>query len=303
MPETVASDKYTEKIPRFTLPSEFSNEPKAEVKPEAPPATPLTPTRTAEPLPQVKEEAKPVEVSATAPEAEISETETTGKDQAKPPSRAGAERRIFRAIRKANEATSRAEALTRELAELRTRATPAPAPSGAPRMEDFTDIGEFQKAVEKYAREDAVKEYETKQRQGVQQQATAKMLSNWAEKVARADEKYDDFEEVVGDLKPTTPWAVALMRSDNGEEVAYYLGSHQKEAQKIFALDPVAQFLEIGKLSSTLSATPAKLQTPSKAPAPITPVTGAASTGEPDLGTPMPFEQYRKMGNKMFRGR
>lgn len=308
MPEIVISDKYTEKIPRFTLPSEFSNEPKAEAKPETPPATPAAKPSVTPPLPAAspEKEAKPATEALATDAVEVEETPTekvtTGTDPEKASQRRF-ERRIDRAHKRAAEAQAKTETLEREIAEIRQRQAPIPVASTTPKMEDFTDIGEYAKAVEKHAKEEAVKEYESKQRQSAGQAQQAKMMSDWAEKVAKADDKYDDFEEVVGDLKPTTPWAVALMRSDNGEEVAYYLGSHQKEAQKIFALDPVLQYLEIGKLSAKLSATPSTPKTPSKAPAPITPVTGQAVTGEPDIGTPMPFEQYRKVGNKMFRGR
>jgi hypothetical protein len=42
------------------------------------------------------------------------------------------------------------------------------------------------------------------------------------------------------------------------------------------ALSPTAQIREIGKLEHRLAAEPPKPKTPSKAPAPITPLTGTA---------------------------
>lgn len=308
MPESVIPDKYATQVPRFTLPSEFSNEPKpevkAEVKAEAKPEVKAEVAPSATPLPAAspEKEAKPATEAVATPPGETPDEETTGKDPEKASQRRF-ERRIDRAHKRAAEFQAKTETLERENAELRQRQTPIPVAPTTPKMEDFTDIGEYAKAVEKHAKEEAVKDYESKQRQGVQQQAQAKVMSDWAEQVAKADEEYDDFEEVVGDLKPTTPWAVALMRSDNGDEVAYYLGSHQKEAQKIFALDPGLQFLEIGKLSAKLSATPSTPKTPSKAPAPISPVSGSAQVSDDEYTTGMPFEKYLKVGNKMFRGR
>mgnify|MGYP001567904123 FL=1 len=94
------------------------------------------------------------------------------------------------------------------------------------------------------------------------------------------------------------------MEAENGEEIAYYLGhpSHIKETQRIMALSAVSQIREIGKLEMKLSQRAEPPKTPSKAPAPITPVAGAGTSGTPELGEPMPYEQYQKLGNKTFRG-
>ena len=89
-----------------------------------------------------------------------------------------------------------------------------------------------------------------------------------------ADEKYEDFAEVVGELTPTTPWAIALMEADNGHDIAYYLGQHMDEAKAIAQMSPLGQVRAIGRLEAKLAATPPKAVTPSKAPAPITPLKG-----------------------------
>jgi hypothetical protein len=72
------------------------------------------------------------------------------------------------------------------------------------------------------------------------------------------------------------------MQADNGDEIAYHLAKHQKEAMRIAALDPLSQAREIGFLSAKLAAEPPKPKVPSKAPAPITPLAGK-SAGASDL--------------------
>ena len=77
-----------------------------------------------------------------------------------------------------------------------------------------------------------------------------------------------------------------MMEADNADDIAYHLGSHPKEAQRIAALSPLSQIREIGKLEAKLLAEPAKPKAPSKAPAPITPLTGVAQ-----VATEVPSEQ------------
>lgn len=289
-----AEDKYVTMVPRFELPKDF-DKPKPDI---AQPAAPPT-------------EAKPpaTEAVATPPEAEVKvdetteepDKETTGKDPEKQSNRRF-ERRIDRATKRAAEAQARAEALEKELAEFKQKSAPQ-TPSAEPKMEDYTDIKEYAKAFAEYEKANAIKDYEKKQVEQRNQQAQQQLISQWNDKVAKAEDKYDDFREVVGDLKPTTPWAVALMEEDNGEEVAYYLGNHIKEAQKIFSLHPLAQAREIGKLSVKLATQKEAPQKPSKAPAPITPVSGNTSISEPDFSKPMDPADYMKHGAKMFRGR
>ena len=287
MPEIVIPDRYVDQVPRFTLPKELTNpEPKAE--PAAPP-------------PEAEEAPKPPVAEAATPEPDKTEPESPEEkpDEEKATSRRF-ERRIDRAHRRAAEAQARAELLEKQLAEVKASQAPK-VPSTAPRMEDFTDVQKYAEAHAEYVKDQALKDYERKQRETAFQTRQAKMTQDWEAKVAEASEKYDDFEKVVGDIKPITPWAVAIMRSENGEDVAYHLGKHPQEARKILSLDPEDQFLEIGRLSARLANVETKPRTPSKAPAPITPVQAEAKPSGDEIRENQPPEEYMKIGNKMFR--
>ena len=175
------------------------------------------------------------------------------------------------AYRRAAEAQARAEFLEKQLAEAKPQAKPDP---GMPKLENFSDIEEYAKAREDFAKAQAVKELTTRQQAEAQKREAEAIARSWQEKTAKADSKYDDFDEVVGDLQPNTPFTRAIMEADNGEEIAYYLGKNPKEAARIVALNPIAQAREIGKLEAKLLAEPTTPKTPSKAPAPIKPVGG-----------------------------
>ncbi len=107
----------------------------------------------------------------------------------------------------------------------------------------------------------------------------------------------------MGQLSPENDWAASIMEEENGEEVAYYLGKHIKEARKIFAMKPSARDREIGKLSAKIASQTVAPQKPSKAPPPIAPVSATSAVNDGELQPQMKFEDYRKIGNKMFRGR
>ena len=297
MAEIVIPDNYVTQVPSFLvpkMPKELSN---AEV-PEKPA------------IPAAPEVAKPA-VEAPAPEGaepEQAEPLTTGKDPEKPveeekPSNRRFERRIDRATKARAQAEAKAEALAREVAELKAKQQ-APADPQAPKMENYTDIEEYAKAKAEYAVKQETKAREEKQQQEQGAAARKTLLDNWTEASVRGEDKYDDFAEVVGELQPTTPWAIAIMKSDNSADVAYYLGKHLKEAQKIIALDPFSQILAIGNLSTKLSAAPVAPKQPSKAPPPINPVTGSAAVSEAGIKSQMPYEEYMKVRKKVFpRGR
>lgn len=169
-------------------------------------------------------------------------------------------------------------------------------------MENFTDIEDYGKAQRAYGEQKAIKELEIKQQQARSQSVITQVQEGWNEKVEKAYDKYDDFNELVGELKPVNALSIAIMQAENGADIAYHLVKHPAEVKRLTSLDPLSQVREIGKLEVKLSQTPTPKQ-PSKAPAPITPVAGTAKTGEPNITDQMPFEQYMKLGHKMFRGR
>jgi hypothetical protein len=80
--------------------------------------------------------------------------------------------------------------------------------------------------------------------------------------------------------------AQTIKASDAGPDVAYYLGTNPKEADRISRLTPFLQVKELGKLEAKLADNPPVKRT-SSAPAPISPVT-ARTTGSPAFDTTDP---------------
>ena len=124
------------------------------------------------------------------------------------------------------------------------------------------------------------------QREAAKQQS--QVLESYQEREEQARDKYDDFEQVAynPNLPITNVMAETIQHSEIGPELAYYLGSNPKDAERISRLSPYLQAKEIGKIEAKLADNPPVKKTTS-APAPISPVT-ARSTGAPSHDTTDP---------------
>jgi len=141
--------------------------------------------------------------------------------------------------------------------------------------EAYADALAYQKAEELIAKREAAKQQ-------------SQVLESYHDKEEEARTKYDDFEQVAYNpkLPITDVMAQTIQSSDIGPELAYYLGSNPKEADRISRMTPFMQAKEIGKIEGKLSDNPPVKRTTS-APAPISPVT-ARTSGSPALDTTDP---------------
>ncbi len=141
--------------------------------------------------------------------------------------------------------------------------------------EAYAEALALQKAEELIAKREAAKQQ-------------SQVLESYQEREEAARDKYDDFEQVAYNpkLPITNVMAETIQSSDIGPELAYYLGSNPKDAERISRMSPLAQAKEIGKIEAKLASDPPVKRTTS-APAPISPVT-ARSSGAPAYDTTDP---------------
>lgn len=122
---------------------------------------------------------------------------------------------------------------------------------------------------------------------------------------AEGAEKYKDYNEVVtrprenGGPAITVVMAEALLESDMGADIAYYLGKNVKESEKISALSPVAQAKAIWKLESKVAKSTMPAQ--SQAPAPVKPVRGGSSAPTKPVSE-MSMSEYAAYRQKQMNG-
>ena len=141
--------------------------------------------------------------------------------------------------------------------------------------EAYADALAEKKAQELIARREAEK-------------AQSELIEAYHDREEEARNKYDDFEQVAYNpqLRITNVMAETIQSSEVGPDVAYYLGSNPKEADRISKLSPFLQAKEIGRIEAKLAAEPVTKKT-SSAPAPIAPVT-ARTSGTPSYDTTDP---------------
>ena len=155
------------------------------------------------------------------------------------------------------------------------RAAPTATADQFESTEAYADALAYQKAEELIAKREAAKQQ-------------SQVLESYHDLEEEARTKYDDFEQVAYNpkLPVTNVMAETIPSSEIGPELAYYLGSNPKEAERISRMTPLSQAKEIGKIEAKLVSAPPVKKTTS-APAPISPVT-ARSSGAPAFDTTDP---------------
>ena len=151
--------------------------------------------------------------------------------------------------------------------EMRMRQEQPVMPREVPPADQFESVEAYAEALAERKAQELLQ-----QRQVQQQQAQMREAYHEREEEARG--KYDDFEQVAynPNVPITTVMAETIRASDVGPDVAYYLGSNPREADRISKLPPYLQAKELGKLEVKLADSPPVKKT-SSAPAPIAPVT------------------------------
>jgi len=166
-------------------------------------------------------------------------------------------------------------------------------PSGPPKREDFQDFESYSAARADFEVAQAVTKAEARVKEAQVRQAAEAAEKDWTDRVAKAAEKYEDFEEVAfsDSLPVTDAMAVAMRELKAGPEIAYWLGKHPAEARRIASMSAVAQVVEIGKIEDRISEDSKPKREVSKAPAPIQPI-GKAKASDNELRDDLPMDEW-----------
>lgn len=289
--------------------------PIVETKPDSQPAP-------KEEKPEAKVEAAPDEgkkAAESAPAEQPDEdaaanTEVEGKPKAK-----GVQKRIDELVKQREE--EKAEKL-RLLALVEQYQKPAPkveeqVEDGEPQKpsrEAFADSDAYAAALADYADakadwsarravQDALAEEarKTEQRQIEEGQKAAREA--YQARVTKAAEKYADYKEVAEspNVTVTIAMAQAIMHSQHGPEIQYYLGKNPDEAKRISTLNPAEQLVELGLVVGKLSAPAPSPEKPkpivSSAPKPIKTLEAKSEPVQKDPSE-MSMEEYAVYAKK-----
>jgi hypothetical protein len=267
----------------------------------------------------------PAEPAAdTAPDAETGAE--PGAEPKEPPKKNAFSERLSDLARQRNEEKARAdraldavgslrEELRTAVAALERASQPKPADPPEPvrpRRQDYVDPDAYEDAFADWAEQRAASRAEqvaartadqrakeaaelaTKtQTEQTQRQMVETVQRDFQQRRNAFAAEHEDYAEVAerDDLQITTPMAAAIMRSERGPAIAYHLGHHPEEAQRIASLsDPVQQLYEMGILGAKL--TPPPKPEVSRATPPITPRIGTNADAGPKDPNDMTTEEW-----------
>ena len=248
----------------------------------------------AAPAPAAAPEANPEEVKAETPKEEES-AESIAKREAM---------RLRRKLEKAYKQRGEAEGRYKFLEERLSKIEQPAKVEGEPTLAQFDyDPEKYATAKAEFVKNQTAKELQAKAQEQSTRQYRETLVSKWEDHVDQGAEKYPDWAEVVGDITPDSSFTAAIMDCENAADVAHYLGKNTEIAKKIASMPALSQVREIGKIEAKLLAEPPKAKTPSKAPAPITPLSGTAPVvSDKPLPTDSDEEWIRKR-SKQVHGR
>lgn len=242
--------------------------------PETPQATPAAPSADV-----VGDQPKPPD---SAPDQTTKPDEGADTDQPKHELPRGVQKRIDRLTREKYRLQAELEVARRQPPQQADTRTTTTESNGEPKPDQFKSYEAFLEARAEWKAEQKVsallgQAQESARRQHVEAEHS-RLAQGWEERVGKASDVYDDFEEVAlaPDLPITEPMMAALVRIEKGPDVAYYLGKHRDVATQIANLDPFSAAVRIGEIAATLSRPVPKKTT--SAPEPINPVGGRSTT-------------------------
>lgn len=232
-------------------------------------------------------------------EPEEPEAEPAAKPEPEPIPK-GVQKRIDRAVRQKYEAEARTKMLEERLAALETRQQPIQprqTDTAEPTIDKFDNFDQYVAAKAEYIAKKQIESTltEREQRQRAEREATerTKTVESWNKRMAAATAEMPDFEDIVSssDVPMTESMQQAIMESDVGPKLAYYLASHPDEAAEIGKMSAIGSVRALGRIEERLAGQQAAVKTTS-APPPIKPV-GARATVKKDPGQ-MSDAEYAK---------
>lgn len=228
------------------------------------------------------------EPKAAAEGDDFEESEEGSSDEQKPKKKGGFKKRIDKLNAKLSTAEQekefwRQEALKKTQGQPVKEAVSQKVAEGKPKADDFATHEEFVEALTDWKVEQKDKERDLKSRQSALKAESEKQINSHVERVKAFATSHDDFEEVmesVDDISVSPTVQELILGSEQGPELMYELAKNRAEFERITQLAPLAAAREVGKIEARLKKQEAAIETKTtKAPRPINPVGGKASSG------------------------
>jgi len=183
---------------------------------------------------------------------------------------------------------------------------------------DFQDIGAFAKALTEYTRKFAEQQIAQAREEERNRVVAERQNELMKARVEAAKTEFDDFQEVIESadrVKIAVPPHVqaAIMESDFGPHIAYYLAKNPEDQARIFKLPAAKALLELGKIETSFEKS-AKTDAPApakakptiettRAPAPVASIRGSEGNVATNSREALSFQDYKKLRIQELRQR
>lgn len=244
----------------------------------------------------VEQEAEATTAEIETEEQQLEQSGDTQEEEQKQKQAKGVQKRINELARQRYEAEQQAANERRLREELENRLkSQEPKEPGEPKEDDFDSYDDYIRALGRW---EAKKEFETQRTEEQKRQETIARQQKEQEFVRRSTnvrEKYEDFDMVRMNAILSDPMENAIINSESGPEVLYYLGNHVDESYTISQMDPISAAMALGKIEAKISLTPKS----SSAPKPI-PKIGSSDNVETDISDDLPMDEWMARRNKQL---
>lgn len=238
------------------------------------------------------------------PESDPAKTQADKEAKEKAELQRGVQKRIDKITRARYEAEARARVLEERLNAIEARQHGQPQQQqrqadAMPKIDDYNNFDEYVQAKAEYISDQRIEKTlaEREQRQQAEraQAERAKTVEQWQQRLEKATVEIPDFEEVLSSsaVPMTAIMQDAIMESEKGPQLAYYLANNADEASKIAGMSPRGAILALGRIEERL-ANPTANRTTS-APPPLTPIGSSGKVAKaPEEMSQAEFEKWRK---------
>lgn len=226
---------------------------------------------------ELVKEVEVIEETTEVVETEVKTEVEATEEEPKQSKSQNAKQRLRRKLRESDEAKTALEERNKQLEDrfstLETKLDGVINPPAARPLrvnfeteEDYEDaLWDFRSPKSEVTKPEPVSTPEPKQ-----DIVSSEVRESWNEQMDNGYEKYDDFEEVIYNkqLVMTDPMTFAVMESEVGGDIAYFLGKNPREAERISQLSQPAQIRAIDKIAGKFA------KNTTSAPDPIKPIGG-----------------------------
>lgn len=227
---------------------------------------------------------------AASEPVKVEKTDTeTNKDEGNQKPKKTPNERFQELANKRREAEAEADAAKREAAELRAKVQALEA--GAKPMEaavkplrsQYASDDDYIEALTDWKTRETLAKREQEQAQARADAEQAEVADQWSKRQEKVMKTLPDYAEVIGKSEVGIPAHVhqAILESDQGPQIAYFLALHPDEAKRIAQMKPLAAVKRIASLERDLSDIDAEDDKPAKESAKETPKPQKSKAPEP----------------------